>query len=235
MQRGDLRALGLRRAEFLGIRHPRDPLMNHVERLLVHDPRADARHPRAAERRDPVIEHRPLGLAGGDDHRVGDPERPLHGPAADGLGVLELVPVCQLDEGVAAAVGDVADRAVDVQIGPRPVVRGRPSRRTGSTNLGNGLGRVRQRRLEEADVVEGAELVVHDAAVVVVPVHLRRVQAQDEPGRARVAEHALAAAGDAPGLSAGLPPGAAGSLMVRTWSAPFAPTSVASVRASFQR
>src|SRR5437588_434338 len=78
--------------------------------------------PRTPERRDPVIEHRPLRRAGSNDPRVGDPERPLHGPAADGPGGRERVLVGELDEGVATAVGDVADGAVDVEVGPGPVV-----------------------------------------------------------------------------------------------------------------
>src|SRR5437588_12274336 len=55
---------------------------------------------------------------------------------------------------------------------------------------------------EQTEVLQDAKLIVGDASVLVVLVHLRFGEAKHKIGRARVADHAFGAAGIMPGLFA---------------------------------
>ena len=57
-------------------------------------------------------------------------------------------------------------------------------------------------RLEHADMLQGAELVVDDTAVVAVAIELKGREARDESGRSRVADETLRAGGESPVLLA---------------------------------
>ena len=100
----------------------------------------------------------------------------------------------QVDIGLGDHVGLVAVGAVGRQVGPRPAVQ--------NLALVEGIGHARQRRVvfadvlgKQANVVEGAELVVNDAAVVVVAVYLGGAESQDRTGGPDVALVALLAVG----------------------------------------
>src|SRR5438477_5627675 len=60
---------------------------------------------------------------------------------------------------------------------------------------------------EQTEMLQNAKLIVGDASVLVVLVHLRFGEAEHKIGRARVADHAFGAAGIMPGLFAGLAKG----------------------------
>ena len=69
-------------------RHPGDPVVEHADGARVDLVRADAGHPAAAELGDAVIQHRARRIAGRDDPRPGDLERPLDRPDVHRPGLL---------------------------------------------------------------------------------------------------------------------------------------------------
>lgn len=129
----------------------------------------------------------------------GDAEVALGGGDVHEFGGGEFGGEFDVEAGVAAAVGDVAGGAVGVQVGADAefdgyfgVVGIDEAREFGGLFV-QGLG-------EEADVFEGTELIVVDAIVVVVAVHLHGGEAEDVLGGAGVADHAFGTAGVVPGL-----------------------------------
>src|SRR5262245_62015575 len=95
----------------------------------------------------------------------------------------------------------MARRAVHVQVPSDPGLT-RSLRLVGGDRPGSVIGPRGQRALENTDVLERAKLVVNGATVIAVAVELEWGEAQDKAGCSRVAEQALGAGGETPGLLA---------------------------------
>ena len=148
------------------------------------------------------VEHGPLGRAGRDEPGVGKLEFGVLGDLVDQVRPGGRRGDPQLHVRVAAPLGDVAGRAVDVQVGPDPGLA-RGLRVVGIDQAGPVFATSPAAcPWKIADVLERAELVVDHAAVVVVAVELERVEAQEEARGAGVADQALGAGGELPGLGA---------------------------------
>src|SRR6185312_10937362 len=107
----------------------------------------------------------------------------------------------QLHPGVAASLLDVARGAVHVQVRPDPGLE-RSVSVVGVYQPGL-VGSLRTKGFfEHPDVFERAELVVDGAAVIPVAVELAGAEAQDEAGRAGMAEETLGTGGEPPCLLA---------------------------------
>ena len=116
--------------------------------------------------------------------------------------------------------------AVRVQVRPAPAVEVLRSRRGSRPACGSFSGGSGSGLLNRPEVLERRELVGDHAAVVVVLVHLQRVDAQRVLGRHRVAQRAFGPAGEVPGLLAACRRGPSGRVIVYVRSRPLASSSV---------
>src|SRR4051812_8528360 len=100
------------------LRHPLDPVADQPDGPLVDDVRGDVRHAAEAEAGHPVVDHRPVRVAGHQDPRVLQLELALTGLHADDTQILQWQRGEQLELGVPAAPLAVAVTAVRVEVSP---------------------------------------------------------------------------------------------------------------------
>ena len=130
----------------------------HGNAPLVDRPRAQPRHPAAAELRHPVEQDRALRVARPDQPGVADPEGSLGGLRPDQVHLVQGQVIRQPDRRRAPRAVLVAVRAVDLEVGASTTIQvGRSVIRVGRPRQGDRTGA--ERSGEESQSFERLELV----------------------------------------------------------------------------